>query len=684
MSDLLERLYAAEAVGDLDLHFARLMMRLAGTDDPELALGAALASHATSEGNVCVDLASVAGKPLPREGTPVGKAPDLGRFEAALRRTSIVAGDEEARSGDRSPLVLDGAHRLFLYRYWHYQEELARNLLARANAPLRGDGLTVWERDRLDLLFPPDPERAGEIDWQRLAAAIALLRPLCVVSGGPGTGKTTTVTKILVLLIESALREAPDRQPRIALAAPTGKAAARMVDAIRQARDRLELDDAVAAAIPDEASTLQRLLGYRRGSVSFRHDRDNPLPVDVLVVDEASMVDLANMAKLVRALPDGARLILLGDRDQLASVEAGAVLGDICARPSGFTSGLSSRLGDLADGVPEAPSDTAAIGDSIVLLRHSYRFGETSGIGAAARAVNAGDAGGALEVLRDEQIEDAGFGDVATLAGSLAERVDRGFGAYLDSTDPREAFERFESFRILCARRTGSHGSETLNARIETMLADRRIVDRREAFYRGRPVLITENDYGLRLFNGDVGIVLPDEESGGALRVCFLGSDGEVRKIAPARLPSHETAFAMTVHKSQGSEFDEVLLVIPDEPSPVLTRELVYTGLTRARSRIEVLASEAAFRGAVETSIERSSGLRDALWGAGVTASGSSHEEASEAEEVAPSPVAAAPTASTEAPESESSSTAGEDRGKAVRRRGSRKDNDDPQQLRLF
>jgi len=629
MSDRLEALRDAGELEDLDVHFARMMVRLSGAPDDDLALAGALASRATGEGHVCVDLARVAGTRIGgREGAV--RAPELEAWCEALAASRVVARAgacedaeppaEPGMDAGARPLVLDAVGRLYLERYWRYEVELARALLERAREPLRPAAGDAALRERLAALFPQEAARGGTrerpVDLQKIAAAVASLRSLCVVSGGPGTGKTTTVTKILALLV-SVARERP---PRIAVAAPTGKAAARMIESMRATMERLDLPDDVRAAIPQEARTLHRLLGARPGSVSFRHDREHPLPVDVLVVDEASMVDLAMMAKLVRALPPAARLILLGDRDQLASVEAGAVLGDLCARPAGFSPEFVAQLerstGARLDVLAAGPGASSPVADSIVLLERSYRFGPGSGIGEAARAVNAGHADDALAVLRDPARRDVAWGSIGELPVDLGDRVAAGFGPYLSESDPRRAFEALERFRILCARRTGPYGSEAMNRRVERLLAERGRVERRGAFYRGRPVLVTENDYGLRLYNGDIGIALPDPDHGGELRVFFLGADGTVRKIAPARLPSHETAFALTVHKSQGSEFEDVLLVLDAETTPVLTRELVYTGITRARRSVEVRGEEPVFRAALDTPVMRSSGLRDALWNA--------------------------------------------------------------------
>jgi exodeoxyribonuclease V alpha subunit len=617
---MLERLAALRAAGllaDLDVQFARLMARLAGSDAPELTLAACLASRATAAGHVCVDLASLAGGVvLPEAGeeapadVPPVVAPSLEAWTAALRATTVVGAP-----GERRPLVLDACGRLYLHRYWAYEHALAEDLRGRAAAAEAVDE----QRLRADLAALFGPAAGDEVDWQRIAAALAVLRRLCVISGGPGTGKTSIVVRILALLAAQA-----GGRLRAGLAAPTGKAAARLAEAVRTAKRRLALDPVVAAAIPEEAATIHRLLGPRPGSVSFRHDRANPLPLDVLVVDEASMVDLALMAKLVAALPPEARLVVLGDRDQLASVEAGAVLGDLCGPAPGFSETVAHRLTAVTDvPVPVAAGRPSALGDSIVLLGRSWRFGAESGIGRLAAAINRGDAAGALAVLADGRFPDVAWRPIAAggdLRPELEERVLAGFEPYLAEisagADPAAALRAFAAFRVLCAHRVGPAGAETLNRRLEARLRARGWGSGRSPWYPGRPVLVTENDYQLRLFNGDVGIALADPAADGALRVWFEAADGVLRRVPPVRLPAHEPAWAMTVHKSQGSEFDAVLLVLPAEPSRVMTRELLYTAVTRARRRVEVWGAAEQLRAAVERPLVRSSGLRDALWGA--------------------------------------------------------------------
>ena len=602
------RLQSSGFLIPLDVHFGRFMERLAGGEIPELILASALVSSAARQGHICLELATVAGRVIVEgEGDeePV-RCPPLSPWCARLGETRVVG-----QPGDYRPLILDDAKRLYLYRYWEYQERLARAVKERA---ARGGEAVDGEllAQGLARLFPA-AEPDG-VNWQKVAAFTALTRRFCVISGGPGTGKTTTIAKVLALLAEQA-----SPRPAITLAAPTGKAAARLQEAVREARERLLIAPETKAALPQEASTLHRLLGVIPGSPYFRHTSKNPLPIDVLVIDEASMVDLALLSKVVQALPARARLILLGDRDQLASVEAGAALGDICDS-AGQGSVSRSHAEELrrATGYrldASEGADPPGIRDCIVHLRKSYRFGRTSGIGALCRAVNTGRPDEAAGLVR-EGFPDLGWRNVPRperLPQAIRGVVEEGFADYLLTHDPGKSFQCLERFRILCAVREGPYGVIALNRTVEEILRDRGLIASGRPWYRGRPVMIARNDYNLRLFNGDVGVALPDPAAGGDLRVFFSSAEGTLRKFHPLLLPEHETVYAMTVHKSQGSEFDRVLLVLPDRETPVLTRELIYTGISRARGRVEIWGEETVFRSAVARRIERTSGLRDAL-----------------------------------------------------------------------
>ncbi|PIE83694.1 MAG: exodeoxyribonuclease V subunit alpha [Candidatus Contendobacter odensis] len=600
---------------DLDWHFARFIERLAGGQSPGLALAAALASRATGRGDICVNLRQWAGRI--HAGNSDTEAlipiPSISEWLNELHASPVVG-----RPGERQPLVLDQRGRLYLYRYWQYEQQIADDLLSRANSvPDTVDEVRL--RSDLQRLFPRPSQLEGA-DWQKVAAVVAMLKRLCVISGGPGTGKTSTVLRILALLTSQSGK----RPLRIALTAPTGKAAARLQESIRAAKPDLGLTPEQLAQIPDEASTLHRLLGSRPNSVSFYHNRGNPLLLDVLVIDELSMVGLALMARTLEALPGNARLILLGDKDQLASVEAGAVLGEICIGGGRFSPDYQMKLVDLTgENLPPAKPSISPLADTIVLLRHSFRFGVHSGISALARAVNSGKATEATALLTEAKYEDIGWHNIlgaADLSALLSEAITVGFLPYFQavqaSADPVAIFKVFSRFRVLCALRKGALGVKALNRLCEAIFYRRGLMNTRQSWYLGRPVMIVRNDYNLCLFNGDIGITLPDTDNPGQMKVFFIDHNGMLRGIAPARLPEHETVYAMTIHKSQGSEFDHVLVIMPDEAPRMLSRELVYTALTRAKRHAVFYSTPTVFSSAVKRRLRRSSGLRDRLWSA--------------------------------------------------------------------
>jgi exodeoxyribonuclease V alpha subunit len=542
---------------DIDRQFARFIKDFGEGDLAPVA--AALLSRNMRHGHICLDLngapANFGDPPLPFAW------PDLKAWQKAFAKNRAIGRPDQGR-----PLVLDGAGRLYLRRHWEYEKALAKEILMRCQ--------------------DQTPISSGRGDRQDLAIETALARRFVVISGGPGTGKTTTVLKILERLVSAPGGE----KLRIALAAPTGKAAARLQETLRSGVGNGLTQD----RLPNSASTLHRLLGPRHNSVYFWHDAKNPLPVDLVVVDEASMVSLTMMAKLFDALPEKARVILLGDRDQLSSVEPGAVLGDIAS----------------------AASEPGPLQGSLVVLKKNYRFGNRSNIFALSNAVRDGEVDRALDILNSVEHPDLSAGKTPPpprIAEQLRPSVIAGYSAYLRMAEPTEALEQFKRFRVLCPFRIGPYGVESLNRTIEKILREERLIAGAQNAYRGMPILITQNDYPLRLYNGDIGILLPDPADSSHLLAWFAGDDGELRRIPPARLPEHEPAFAMTVHKSQGSEFDTVLLILPDKESHLLTRELIYTGLTRARNRVEVWFQESVLRAALAHTIQRASGLRDRL-----------------------------------------------------------------------
>jgi exodeoxyribonuclease V alpha subunit len=612
----LDTLQQRALLREIDLHFAHAIARLGAEREPLVVMAAALASRQVQAGHVCLDLPKLCHNALALDsgeaGAPV-EWPALETWLRALRASALVG-----RADSATPLHLDEHGRLYLRRYFEHEQNLALAILERVRAPrpeldrasLRAGLDRMFGRVRpaqsrkqssqLDL-FGEQADELDQPDAQRTAAERAVERKFCVITGGPGTGKTATVVKILALLIEQAFALGQPA-PRIRLLAPTGKAAARLSESIARARVTLPCTPRVRDAIRDDASTIHRALGKSNASQQPLHDSQRPLGAEVVVVDEASMVDLALMARLVAAVAVNARLILLGDKNQLASVEAGAVLGDICG----------AGLHPLPENAP--------ITNCIVQLSRSYRYAPDSGIRLLADAINQGDALRTLELLRDPAVPDVSLLETAPgsppPAALFAASADA-FSPFFAAEDPGDKLRALERFRVLCAHRHGSHGQLAVNAGIEAELLRRGTMATESRQYAGRALMVTENDYQAQLFNGDVGVLVRDPRDPARLRACFSGADGKPRELSAARLPPHESAYAMSVHKSQGSELDEVALLLPSEASPLLSRELLYTAVTRARRRVVVYANPDMVALAVRQTIERASGLRDALWRAG-------------------------------------------------------------------
>ena len=604
MDELLLEAASQRLLRPLDVQFALMVAQEA---HPAVKLAAAVLSRDAGEGHVCLPISRLrtdeflSGKTNELREQLLAQAGVPDDWSALLLASEAVSGGERP-----TPIVLCG-DRLYLNRMWRNELTVAR-FFNEANQVVDVDEALLAQT--LDALFPA----SDEIDWQKVAAAVALTRRISVISGGPGTGKTTTVARLLAALIQTT------RQPRcrIRLAAPTGKAAARLTESLGEALRRLPLTDEQKALLPTEASTLHRLLGAQPGSQRMRYHAGNPLHLDVLVVDEASMIDLPMMARLIDALPEHGRVIFLGDRDQLASVEAGAVLGDICAWVNaGYTAGRAAQLERLTGHpVPAGESDVAgALRDSLCLLQKSYRFGSHSGIGSLARAVNNGDRHGVRATLR-QAFEDIVLHPLSTTEEYevMLKQSQEGYGRYLqllrERAEPEALIAAFGEFQLLCALRDGPYGVSGVNEQLEQMLNRRRAITlpRHSRWYEGRPVMISRNDSALGLFNGDIGIAL---ERGEGLRVWFPMPDGSIKSVQPSRLPEHDTAWAMTVHKSQGSEFDHAALILPAKIVPLVTRELVYTAITRAKQRLSIYADEQVLTQSIVARTERRSGLAD-------------------------------------------------------------------------
>ena len=613
LDDAMKQLYEQGLLQAIDLHFARLMQRLSGQADPRISLAAALVSKERREGHICLDLAKINSRTFSTENDHDVSFtwPELAEWTTLLRASPVVG-----EPGQYKPLILDRENRLYLYRYWEYQARLSESIHKRL---LETEPTTdpKFIKSALERYFTEDDKE--EINWQKVAAFTCLRKRFSIISGGPGTGKTFTVAKILALLIE----QAPEPVLRIALVAPTGKGAARLQETIKKIKTSLPIPESVKQLVPDEAKTIHRLLKTVPGSPYFRFNSQNPLPLDVLVLDEASMVDLALMSKLVQALPPAARLIVLGDKDQLAAVEAGAVFGDMCDTGTVHNYSkthcldLEAVTGYKLHEVQESAA-LPGLQDCLTQLRRSYRFSQESNIAALSRAVNEGNADRVMTLLKNNKEEGEIFWRPIPrpedLARTLEDQYLVRFQECLKAAEPREFFKRFEKFRILCGLRQGPYGVVAMNQTIESLLSLSGTVQPGEKWYQGRPILVTRNDYHLDLFNGDSGVVWPDPETGQELRVYFPGAEGELKRFHPLRIPEHETLYAMTVHKSQGSEFDELLLILPDRDAPVLTRELIYTAITRARHKVTIWGPEEILRAAISRRTERASGLRDELW----------------------------------------------------------------------
>ncbi|MDQ3148008.1 MAG: exodeoxyribonuclease V subunit alpha [Actinomycetota bacterium] len=591
----------AGALGAADVHVALRLGHLVGEVDELVLLAAAFAVRGPRLGHVCTDLSAIRSVVVVEGDAPVDVQalpwPATREWMDAVTASPLVAqgdGDPDVR-----PLRLVG-DRLYLDRYWREERHVAADLLARASEAT-GDVDDDVLAEGLSRLFADPGDGA-----QRLAAETAVRRHLTVVAGGPGTGKTTTVARVLALLHEQAAATGA-ATPLVALAAPTGKAAARLEEAVHREATELEVSDEVRGRLlAASASTLHRLLGWKPGNrARFRHDRANRLPHGVVIVDETSMVSLSLMARLLEAVRPSSRLVLVGDPEQLASVEAGAVLGDIVGSATGIE-------------VASAPPRTA-IPASIVVLRRGHRFGGV--IDELATAVQQGDADAVMRVLRAKHDDvtwlpvDGAEADASDLAPLRAAAVAAGrtLNAAARAGDGGAALDALGTFRLLCAHRRGPYGVAAWTAHVESWLAE--AIDGFAAgggWYVGRPLLYTQNDYGLRLYNGDTGVVVA-MAGGTGVRAVFERR-GQLLELSPHRLTGVDTVHAMTVHKSQGSQFDEVAVLLPDPSSPILTRQLLYTAVTRPRRRLILAGTEEAVVAAVEQPVARASGLRELLW----------------------------------------------------------------------
>jgi len=588
MWTIIKQLYEKGIFSDFDIQFTKFIEKISSQANNEVLLGTILASHLTAEGHICVNLNTYAEKtfPLsPEEDSDFLHCPPLSNWINSLKNNEMVGTGD-----DYKPLILNG-NNLYLYRYWIYEQQFSATIQNRLKNQRTDINHEILAQG-LSRLFPQIDTQT--VDEQKRAAERAVRNNFSIISGGPGTGKTSTIIKILALLLEQ------NKNLHIALTAPTGKATARLQESIASAKQNLNCAPDIKSAIPQETHTLHRLLGSIANSPYFRKNADNPLSYDVIIVDEASMIDLPLMAKLAQAIPQQARWILVGDKNQLASVEAGTVFGDIC--------------------------ETKAEQSYITVFKRNYRFHQDSGIGELAKAINQANSDKALNLLKSYKHTDIHWHPVKSYGyflNDLKNKIIQGFSDYLNiinykDIDPEDALQAFDQFRVLCALRRGLYGVDRINRAIENALIKEGFLKTgrdhyhgQTRWYHGQPIMITRNDYTLKLFNGDVGIVLRNPQKYNELLAFFRTTEGTIRQFLLSRLPQHETVFAMTVHKSQGSEFDKILVILPTQFSAVLSRELLYTGITRAKKRLDIWGDESVFKQAIQQKIQRTSGLQN-------------------------------------------------------------------------
>ncbi len=557
---------------DIDIFFAKWISGFDKQNDPFVFVAAALASRETRDGHICVRLDKYAGKRLDDY-----TCPDIEKWLEILEQTYCIGSPE-----DFKPLILKKG-KLYLHRFWQYQENIVK-YIKNQEALISKKPDMESAKNALTKLFDIKDRSEGS---QIIAAVSAISNNFTVITGGPGTGKTTTAAKILAAVIDIE----KNKNIKIALAAPTGKAAIRLKQAMLHVKSELDFDSETLKKIPENSYTIHRLLGRRSNLSGCYHNKEKPLYFDIILIDEASMIDIALMSSLIEALLPDTKLILLGDKDQLSSVAPGSVLADICS------------IGKKR-----------AFCDNIIELETSFRFDEKSGIKKLSTLVNNKKAEDALAYLKEKKGKNIGFFsiyDKADLYSELKNICTSAYKDYIRADDPAESLFLFNRSKILCAVRKGYYGVSALNGYIEEILEQEGLISTEKRWYHKKPVLITKNDYDTNLFNGDTGVVFNNEVL--SSYAVFPDDNDAVQRISCKRLTFYDTAYAMTVHKSQGSEFEDIFLILPDRDYPVLTKELIYTAITRAKEKVFILGSEEVFITAVKRSTERTSGFEDVL-----------------------------------------------------------------------
>lgn len=587
-----------EIITDLEKELVRLLIGLDKNVSEDVLLAAASCVYAQQQGHLCIDLHDLETLPdflFEDEKTDIKLDENiLNNWREALEKNSLVSKD-----GTLAPLVFED-RRLYLHRFWKYEEELTGWIKQRSSVT---NTIKEREQDILKSLFKP-AEDLFEVDWQYVAVCLSFLKDLVVISGGPGTGKTYTVLNI----IAAQAKAHPDKKFKIALAAPTGKAARRLINSIEDGKTHLPDSFQDSIELPEHALTVHKLLGADYRGNNFKFNRDNQLPYDLVVVDEASMLDITMWIRLIRAVGPDTKLVVLGDKDQLASVEAGSILGDICDGENSYSKETSAIIRDLMGASVPVVENAPSINDCIVFLTKSYRFGEGSGIQKLAQAINQSDSVEVLRILKNPDFRDIAL--IEPSRQSIDELIDRFAIKHFEEYKTKNHDQRMEEAnrkKILCAIRKSDLGVEQINGRAEYRIKRENNLLTTSEWYDGRPVMATRNDALLRIKNGEIGLYAEDKQS-----VVFEGEENIT--VSPARLSGYELAFAITIHKSQGSEFDDVAIVLPNKENSILSKEILYTAVTRARRTTLIIAHEEIITKTIMRSVSRQSGVRNKLW----------------------------------------------------------------------
>ena len=627
-----------EIFSDLDYYFASKVLELNGEDEAndDLFLISMLLSHCvSSERHICLDIADKKQLKLHVE--------DIIKQNAGVQNSNIIVREFSedlpgklsacrvvGKPGEYQPLILDANH-LYLHRFWVREQVIAKKI--RQLSALKEENVDIeLLKQGLNKLFPITPLPENKIDWQRIAAFCAVINKFCVITGGPGTGKTTVVAAVLALLQEQSMNN-NGRPLTVKLCTPTGKASARLTEAVAMEKVRLKCSKEIKSFIPEKSTTIHKLLGGRYLSPNFKYNSKRKLEADVVVVDEASMVPMMIMAKLLDAVAENTKIILLGDKDQLASVEAGAIFGDVCDAAGGSSKAqnlfseefiklyLKTENNEIR--IEKTPDYNPVI-DSVVELVESHRFASDRSIGKLKNLINEGDSDSALSILENPQETELNYKQINskseeiyynlkdTITNLKVTNTAVNYLAYINASDINEAFRIFDSFRILCAYKVGVYGTKEVNKHIIRIVKNHYGIPRDKKYFKGMPILIKKNYSPLGLYNGDIGLCwsMPDNPERVLVYFSDVNNPGKFRHFTPAQLPDHETVFAMTIHKSQGAGFENVLIILSDDnDSPLLTRELLYTGITRAEKKVMIWCSEKAFIKAVKTKTIRYSGL---------------------------------------------------------------------------